>query len=837
MKVSLNIVKKYTSVDLPTDELVKVIGAQLGAVEEVIKLGPRYAEALIVKVIDVAAHPGADRVRVCRIDDGKVTEAIERDSDGYIQVVCGAPNVEANFLAVWLPSGSTVPASVGKDPLVLTDRDIRGVISHGMLASAKELAIGDNHEGILAVDKNVTPGTPFSEVYDLDDTIIDIENKMFTHRPDCFGQLGVAREIAGITNKSFSSPQWYLGPDNDYPNTDDLKLEVKNEIPDLVPRLSVQIIRDIEIKPSSVQIQSYLSRLGVRPINNVVDQTNYFMLLIGQPLHAYDYDKVLSLDSGADHATLMARHPTEGESLTLLNGKTIKPSPKAILIATATKAIGLGGVMGGEETEVDNSTKNIILECANFDMYSIRRASMANGIFTDAVTRFNKGQSPLQTDIILNEITNYIIHEAGGSRAGHFDEHGKLKEPDEVRLSPDFINSRLGLSISAGEVVNLLKNVEFKVEEDGEFIKVKAPFWRTDIAIPEDVVEEVGRLKGYSSLPQELPRREIKPSTQDPMLDLKQKIRSILSKGGANELLTYSFVNGQLIDKAGQDKSNAFQIANALSPDLQYYRLSLLPSLLEKVHANIKNGYGEFCLFEMNKVHAKDASDELESDVPAEQYHLALVYVIDDKLVDAKLTGAPYYQAKYYLEYLLNELDLEYEIKPYENEPSLVTDTETLKSFEPIRTGLIVVSGQVIGAIGEPKPSIKRNLKLPKFSAMLELDLKATLSLLGADTSYRKLSSYPRVEQDICFKVSIDLRYQELKSLLNEELKAVSGDSAIFSINPVDIYKREDDPNHKQITFHITLNSYEKTLTSAEANQTLVRLGEVAAAKFQAEVI
>lgn len=633
MKISLNSIRdfnrRYGCTDdvagISANELVEIIGAQLGAVEQVLPIGEKYQGIVIAKVVSSVKHPDADKLHVCKIDDGGVVKDVKRGEDGLVQVVCGAPNVREGLLVAWLPPGATVPETVGKEPFVLEARDIRGQTSNGMLASPKELALGDNHDGILEIDGEHQPGTDFAKTFGLaGDVVIDIENKMFTHRPDCFGFLGVARELAGIQHKPFKSPDWYV-PKPTFPEmeADELKLEVKNELPKLVPRFTAIAMRGVTVGPSPVWLQVELAKVGQKSINNIVDYTNFFMLETGQPLHAYDYDKVKAL-SGDDGAIIVIRHPQNGEKLKLLNGKELEPGAVDIMIATDKQLIGVGGVMGGSDTEVDANTQNIILECANFDMYSIRRTSMAHGLFTDAVTRFTKGQSPLQNLAVLAKIVDEIRSYAGGRVASpvidsqHLGEKtltdGTLFTP--VRVSKEFINQRLGLKLTDEQIIDLLKNVEFKIENKGDELTVTAPFWRTDIELPEDVVEEVGRLYGYDHLPLVLPRRDLTPPAKDPLLTLKAQIRQRLAKAGANEVLTYSFVHGDLLDKTGQDRAKAFSLSNALSPDLQYYRISPMPSLLDKVHANIKAGYDEFALFELSKMHNLDHIDD-DAGLPA----------------------------------------------------------------------------------------------------------------------------------------------------------------------------------------------------------------------------
>lgn len=848
MKVSLSTLKfinqHYGSAGDPApdgvDALVQKIGAQLGAVEEVTPFGDKYEGVLIVRVVSCEQHPNADRLHVCKIDDDGKAEGVERDENGHVQVVCGAPNARAGMLAIWLQPGQTVPSTYYDiDSFVLDIREIRGTKSNGMLVSPKELGLGDSHEGILEVaadpDEHIGPGTLLSDACHMHgDVIIDMENKMFTHRPDCFGYLGIAREIEGIHQRPYKSPEWYrLDPEIPAVEADELKLEVHNEIPELVPRFNAIALRDVEVKPSPLWLQVDLARHGLRPINNIVDYTNFFMLETGQPLHAYDYDKLTD-------GSIEVRQSHKGETFKLLGGKEVTlENESTILIASGGKPIGIGGVMGGADTEVDDHTKNIVIECANFDMYSIRRTSMALGLFTDAVTRFTKGQSPLQTKAVIAKITDEIRRFAGGKVASPLldDNHVPQEAQDRGSIHPpvvltrQFVNERLGLDLSAEQMRKLLANVEFDVRVDGDELTVKAPFWRTDVAIAEDVVEEIGRLYGYDKLPLELPQRTAEPTPKDAMLTLKTRIREQLARAGANEVLSYSFVHGNLLDKTGQDREQAFRIANALSPDLQYYRLSLTPSLLEKIHPNIKAGHSQFALFELGKAHIKGFEEE--GGLPKEFERVAFVFAADKKASQA-YDGAAYYQARKYLTALLDSLGVasNMALEPLGGEEADIATT----CCEPGRAATIKIGGQIVGRIGEYKTQVRKALKLPDFCAGFELDLQPLTALLRP-MMYVALPRFPKVEQDICLKVPSELPYAELFQFVWDQLDQNRPGQTYHSLAPVDIYQREDDQAHKQITLRLEIASYERTLTDQEVNGLLDNVSEAAHEKFGAERI
>lgn len=844
MKISLNWMKQFggQGLDVPVDELVNRIGAQLGAVEEVENLGEKYQGVIISRVVSCIDHPDSDHLHVCKIDDGGKAQNVERDENGHVQVVCGAPNVREGLMVAWLPPGSTVPDSIGKEPFVLGARELRGVMSNGMLASPRELALGDTHEGIMELDGDIHPGQDFAEAYELNDYIIDIENKMFTHRPDCFGMLGVAREIAGISGLQFTSPEWYRNTMQNVlqPQGSDLSVSVVNEVPSLVPRFMAVPMANISVQPSPTWLQTYLLRVGVRPINNVVDITNYMMLLTGQPMHAYDYDKVCKLDD-ASSATLMIRYPRPGEKMTLLNGKTIDPRDEAIMISTEKHLIGVGGVMGGAETEVDETTKNIILEVATFDMYSVRRTSMAHGLFTDAVTRFNKGQSPLQNDETAAKAAEMIQEFAGAHVAGQVVDNNHVNEQSRERrwvhppvpVTATFINERLGLTLSAEEMKRLLENVECRVDVEGDQLTVTAPFWRTDIETREDVVEEVGRLYGFDKLPLELPKRSIVPAPRDQMFELKSKIRATLAKAGANEVLTYSFVHGDLLQKAGQDPKDAFRVGNALSPDLQYYRLSLTPSLLDKVHPNIKAGYDNFAIFELGKGHnLQHATDD--NGLPTEFELLDLVYATSSK---AAKPGAAFYEARAFLVNLAQEFGIELEFEPMSVEES----DPIAQPFDYTRSAKVLVSRTdiALGIVGEYKTSVRKALKLPDTTAGFVAELHQLQHAARGEnkSAYVPLSRFPRVTQDITIKTPSGVNYQTLYNFVEATLETAKPAQTLLVLEPVDIYQAESTDATRNISLRLNITSYQRTLTDAEVTHLLDTVAAAAHEQFGAERI
>ncbi len=825
MKVSLNTIRQYIDFELPpVDELVSRINQQLGQVEEVIDLSDKYKDVVVVKVLSAEKHPNADRLSVCVVDDGGVVKDVERDSDGHVQVVCGAPNVHGGMFAAWLPPNSTVPASYeDKEPFVLETREIRGVKSNGMLAAADELALGSDHEGIIEIhpdewkptDIAIKPGASFAEAYGLNDTILDIENKMFTHRPDCFGQLGVAREISGILGHKFTSPDWYSKAP-EFAGAEGLKLNVFNEAGEKVPRFMAVALKDVTVGPGPLWLQIELVRLGSKAINNIVDVTNYVMLLTAQPTHAYDYDKLRG-------ATLGVRMAKPGEKATLLNDKSYELTEDDIVIVDGEGAVGLGGVMGGGNSEVSETTKNVVLEVATFDMYAIRKTSMRHGLFTDAVTRFNKGQSASQQPHVLSLLAMSVHDVAGGSQASQvFDAQAHSDEqPHVLEIDTKFINDRLGLSLSEDDMAGLLQSVEFHIERAP--LRVSAPFWRTDIELPEDIVEEVGRLYGFDKLPVELPRRSITPAAKNPVFEVKKRIREQLRRAGANEVLTYSFVHEDILKKAGQDPSQAYQLGNALSPDLQYYRLSLTPSLLEKVHPNIKAGHDEFVLFELGKAHrVGDLDDE---GLPREYKRLALVWAAK------KSNETGYFVAKRYLESLTPDVHYvplsDYDVTKY------AIFEQLAKPFEPKRAAVVMGGDDFVGVVGEYKASVRTAFKLPEGAAGFEVFQTHLMKV--TPRAYKPLSRFPRVTQDISLKVASDVSYESLFNIAKQAVNENQPGECEYLLTPLSIYQPEGDSSHKTVTLRLTIASYEKTLTDKDVNTIMDAVAAEAAKQLNAE--
>jgi phenylalanyl-tRNA synthetase beta chain len=804
MIISVNWLKKYTDIDMPIDELASLIGSRLVEIEGVEYIGEKYKDVIIASVVECAPIEGTDHLNVTKLDDGGVAIGVDRDERGLVQVVCGAPNVRAGMMVAWLPPSSIVPETFNDaDPFVLSVRPLRGVDSNGMLASAKELDLFDDHTGILEVDKDCAPGSLFAEVYELNDYLLDIENKSLTHRPDAFGVIGFAREVAGIQGKPFKTPEWLADiQSSGFAGVSLQAPSITIEDASLSDKFAAVVLSGINTdSQSSVQMQTYLSRSGVRPINAAVDISNYLMLLTGQPSHTYDYDKLKAV--AGDNFTVSVRSARPDETLVLLDGKEIALDTSDIVIAAGDIAVGLAGAMGGQSTMVDETTSNVLLEVATFDLYHIRSTQMRHGIFSEAVTRFTKGVPAPLAEPVLSEAVRLLGEMTGATIASQIvQSYPGSKPPAIVTVSQNQINNTLGTQFAINDIVELLENVGFASVVDDLIVTITVPYWREDIHIAEDIIEEVGRLAGFDSINLTLPMRPFTATQPSDFDELRSTIRSLLARSGANEVVTYSFVHGDILKKAGQDYTDAYKIVNSISPDLQYYRQSLTPSLLGLIHPNRKAGYDEFAVFELNKVHRKTAG-LTEENVPVELDSIAYV------ITKAKQKGDALYDAKNTLQYVADTLGV---VLRYEQ---LHDGDATTAPFEPVRSAAVfdVTTNSYLGVVGEFKLPVQKNFKLPLYTAGFELNPRALLEAVSESAvRYQPSSRYPGSERDITFQTDETVLFG---TIVSEAQAALAETDLISTVIPLDMYQAPDS-DQKNNTIRIKLVSYTKTLTNNE---------------------
>lgn len=787
MKISLNWLKKYVQPKISDEELIRLIGSRLVEVEGVIDESHKYDNIYIVKVATAEKIPDT-HLTLCQIDVGSVRlNKVDYDDNGLVQVVCGAPNVREGMLAVWIAPGAVVPASVHEDsPFVIGKRKMLSKYeSSGMLAGADELDFGDDHSGIVEIEPGTAaPGELLKDVFDLDDLILDIENKSLTHRPDTFGVIGFAREVAGIMGESFN----YEYQDTTLVPKKGIKITIEDN--KICQRYSAVVLeKHGEIKNKYLSfLDTVLAKSGIRPLNPIVDVTNYLMLLTGQPLHAFDLDKFVKI-GGTDTPEIVVRLARDGEKLTLLDDTEVVLNTDDIVICSGEKPVALAGAMGGKSTMIDENTRNILIESATFSLYNLRKTQMAHGIFSEAITRFTKGQPPYQC-LKVAEAAAEMLSE-GFVVTQVADTLKKPLEPLKVRVSVDEINGLLGTHYTEKTIKKTLENVGFGVNAG---LTVTVPLWRTDIHIKEDVIEEVGRLLGYDNIEPVLPLHQT--AKHNTKWDTKSKVREIMTRFGANEVLTYSFVSGRLLEKAGISTNDCYKIVNSISPELQYIRPSIVPSLLDKAYLNQKLPINKFALFEINKVYQKDGQMNSEG-VPVEHTRLGMV------LAERKNDGTAYYKAKLYAEELFKKLGINVRFLPLE---SFGQDSSIMGSpFEKKRSAVIILENMlsedeicdshltILGVVGEFKNSVRRAFKLGDYLAGFELD-------------FEELTDCAQEISDVDVRPVVDKRDLTIETtktyeeIYEEILEILDSHRMWPEITPLAIYQPE---KIKHISFHL----------------------------------
>ena len=823
MIISVNWLKKFVP-NLPEiGELSKLIGARLVEIESVENLGEKYKDVIIAKVISVEKVENSDHLNLCKIDDGSVRKDIERDENGFVQVVCGAPNVRAGIFVAWLPPESIVPETFGGENFKLGARKLMGNMSNGMIASIRELGLGDEHDGILEVspdvfENGIRAGDSFAEKFELNDFLLEVENKSLTHRPDCFGIVGFAREVAGILGEEFIEPEFIKGLN--FEGVEDREIDIEIQNPKICERYTAAIfdVSNILKNPNLTIEKTYILRSGMRPIDEITDLANKIMFETAQPLHTFDLEKLEKLNGSSD-IKIIVRNAFEGEELELLDGKKIKMNEKDIVIATGESgkiAIALAGAMGGISTAIDENTSKILVESATFNLYNLRNTQMRHGIFSEAITRFTKGIPQMLSRKVLDLFAENILAIGGKSLSLVADSNdNNYREQLKISVSNDEINRVLGTDFSNDQIHRTLENVGILTEnENSETFLV--PFWRNDLHIKEDLIEEVGRLNGYDNIALQLPARTFKAVKKAKIDLLQSEIREILTAGGANEILTYSFIHGDLLEKVDQDSQNSYKIVNSISPDLQYYRQTLTPSLLSKVSQNIRAGFGEFAIFEMNKITEKSLGLN-EENVPIEQKKLAFVYV-NNKGENA------FYQAKNYVDFLCKKLGVEVEFLKFNLEKSSLS-TE----FESKRSAVIEIQNNgkkiTLGVIGEFKKSVQKSLKLPEATSGFELDLNILLeNLAGSNVKIKNFSKFQSVERDISINVDEKREFSEIFNIF--ENISDKFENVEIEVLPIDIFKNSDRTKNISIRFKIT--PFEKTLTGEEIHEIVQKIEELA---------
>ena len=738
---------------------------------------------VVGEVLECELHPDSDHLHVCKVNVG----------DEVLQIVCGAPNVRVGLKVIVALVGAVLPEVTIKKGV------IRGVESNGMLCSLRELGIDHKFlsqkdiDGICELPNGASVGSNPSEVLEMDDEYIDFE--LTSNRGDLLSILGMAYEVGAIYGKKVNDI------DLTYPTRDEVvnfNLFVET---DKCPLFLGKVIRNVEIKESPKFIQNRLIASGIRPINNVVDISNYIMLETGQPLHFYDYDKLGD--------TLVVRLAKDNEELMTLDGVKRNLSSSDIVIANRNEAIGLAGVMGGFSTEVDENTKNIFVESAIFDSISVRLTSKKI-LRSEASNRFEKGLDPKRTYMAIERSCHMLNKYANGEVTSNLIEYNTLEINDKViDIKVSEINSLLGLNISQSEIINIFERLGFIVSSNEELLTVTVPTRRIDISIKEDLIEEVARIYGLDNVIGRSPILPIKKGSYDKFI---RNIRLKMINLGLNETLSYTLIPHSEVHKYTLDSFEEIKLLDPMSDDRSTLRYSLIPSLFSIYEYNAKRNNKDVCIFEIAKSFGKNEEGYFETNKLAAlmsgNYH--------DGLYQEKID---FYHIKGVLEELLDSLG-------FNNRYSLKI-SELPKEFHPGASAMINLSGKDIGYIGKIHPNECKNDVY-----VMELNLDIIRSMKTGKETFKELSKYPNIVKDVAFIVDKNITNEEII----KEIKKFGGKNLI-NIELFDYYVGDKiDETKKSLAYNLTFNKVDSTLTDEEVMPLFEKIIDGVTKKFNCEI-
>ena len=810
MLVPLSWLKNYVPItDTPGDLAHKLTmaGVEIGGVDE-IGAGWDRDKVLVGHVTSVDPHPNADRLTLPTVDLGNSDTAT---------VVCGAPNVAAGQKIAFAREGAVIYSAHSGKVEELKRARIRGVESAGMVCSALELGLGEDREGILVLDDDAPIGAPLAE--HLGDAILDAE--VTPNRPDCLSILGIAHEVAALTGEVVAEPDLSY-PEDGSSIEDQVKIEIAD--PELCYRYTASLISGIKIGQSPKWMQQALIKAGQRPINNVVDVTNYVMLEYGQPLHAFDLE-------GVKGKTVIVRAAREGEVLETLDGERRTLQPPMLAIADAWDAVGLAGVMGGANSEMTADTSTVLLESASFSAANTRRTRTALGISTEASYRFERGIRASLAPIALRRATKLIVELCGGTAAkGIVDLYPTDREPPEVRISRSRIRQVLGVDYTMDRVEEVLASLGFEKVEEPEgpidpprtteprdVLWMKVPYWRSDITIEDDLVEEVARIVGYDTIPTTMLSSGIPHWEPQPMTELKETVKDLMASAGLQETISYPATTVEALARVGgvDDANPPLQIANPMSSEREYMRTSLRASILETLTSNRRVSQNEgIRIFELARVYLPQV-EARERDLPEEREVLVGV-LSGPRFQTSWVVGAVgtvgadgeddmgFFDAKGALEHLFGGLGVEVDYQPSED-PTL----------QPGRVARLISGGELLGLVGEVRPGVLEGFDLDGYPvAMFEIKMEALLNLVArVDRAYDSASRYPESYRDLALVVDADVPSARIQQIIDRH-------GVVVRSTPFDVYRGDGVPEGKKsVAYRVVFQSDESTLTSEQVDR------------------
>jgi phenylalanyl-tRNA synthetase beta chain len=776
MRVPIEWLNQYVKPDLTTAQLAERLAMTGTEVERIERHGVGALENFVVgRVVTAEQHPNADRLSLCKVEIGAGADA---------QIVCGAPNVRAGQTVAVARPGAVMP-----DGTRLRAAKLRGVESEGMILAEDELAIGTDHGGILVLEDNgLEPGTPLEQVLPLATDVLELE--ITPNRPDCLGIYGVAREVHAATGATLELPPWAKDVGTSGPLDG---AEVTVECPELCPRFTARAFEDVSIRPSPPWLKARLMAAGQRPISNVVDITNYVMLLTGQPLHAFDLDRIAG-------ARLTVRRAGEGEQVRTLDGQTRALDHDMVLIADVDGPTSIAGVMGGERSEVEPDTTRVLMEVANWNGPNIHRTSQKLALRSEASNRYAKQLQPEQAMEAQAIATRLMIELAGATLVpGTIDVGGPGPEPVTIRLRDARVAGLLGAPIARERSAEILRALGFEVAEADDGLDVRPPaFRRADVTREADVIEEVARLDGLDKLPATLPSRH----GASGRLTLRQRLRraaaDALSAQGLHEIVGWSFVAPELAGRL-RLPADAVALENPMSGDQSELRTTLLGSLLDAARHNRARGIADLRLFEAGAVYLPAAGEPL----PREPHHLAALLVGAVRPATWRAPApraADFFAAKGVLAGLLDRLRVPWGVVPG-TEPFL----------HPGRSARIEIAGQPGGWLGEIHPLVAGDWDLEGVAAF-ELDLDLVAAHAPELTLHRDLTSFPEVREDLAVVVSAATSAADVLAVASRAAGSLLVHAEVF-----DVYRGPQiGEGNVSLALRLVFRAPDRTLTDAE---------------------
>ena len=812
MYISLNWLKDF--IDIPKSVTPEDLGLKLSAhtveIDSVKAEKEKFNKVVVGKILEIKKHPSADRLQLVKVDIGKEK----------LDIVCGATNIKTgDFVPVALV-GAVLPASPvgGLNGLEIKDAEIRGVKSHGMLCAEDELEMGEDHTGIMILSGGKV-GKNLAEHLKLGDTVFEVDNKSITNRPDLWSHLGMAREISAFLNLKLKEPGQALNKlAKGKGKLEKLKVEVKDS--KLCPRYMAIAVSGIAIGASPKWMQERLSAVGMRPINNIVDITNYVMLELGQPLHAFDASLVKEI---------AVRRAAKGEIMETLDGQVRELDEEMLLITDGQKAIAIAGVMGGASSEISGETNAIIIEAANFEPVQIRKTSQKLGLRTESSMRFEKSLDPNLCELAIARAVELARQLC--PKAKVMSELVDLKEfrleQGPIEMDLEWLEKIIGEKIEEKRIIKILESLGFAVKKDKEKLEVTVPTWRAtkDISIPEDLVEEIVRIYGYNNLKLQMPKVFMQAPLVNEERILERKIKHLLA-GGAKltETYNYSFVNGEQLKRLKMEIKDYVKLANPIISQHTLLRQSLVPNLLENVKTN-QSRYSEFGLFEIGNIFMdltgeEDKGGEKKEKLPFQEKKLGIVLAGEKK-------GEVLRKMKGIVEYLFDCFGLAVSFELLEDLPGWA---------DPGAVAKIVLEGKnktALGLVAGLDSQVAATLNIKKEVAVAEISFKelAGLILAKGAKKYEKIPKYPPVIRDLAFVVGSKTLYNDIK----KEIASFS--QLVKEVKLFDVYEGEGlGENNRNLAFHVIYQAPDRTLTAEEIAKEQEKLIKILEKKFSAQI-